>query len=375
MNDPPKELDLVLIGKTGNGKSATGNSVLNKENAFTEGCDFSSKTRFPEYDACDFLNYRIQVVDCPGVFDTELSKENGVMMVHAALQTAVIANPKGYHAFLVVVKYGNRFLEEDKTTIMILKNILGSDFLKNYGVLVLTNGDSLSLQTKKTGLSLNDFCNQQTGYFKTLLEECQGRAVVFNNVTTDDETKNDQRKKLIEIVESLNTNGRRYTNGNFLKAQQLYKQILDENQGVMNKDFINKQSCILDQICKKESKHDKSGAVDMKNLLKEIIELESHLAKTDKKSVKSLLTNLEQAQYIVEKKIKELENPLPIMGQEITKKSKESSQASEISRILINFQEIKKNHDKGFFSSLEIFVQQPGHQIFEICINQNVSKS
>ncbi|CAL1548368.1 unnamed protein product [Lymnaea stagnalis] len=43
-----------------------------------------------------------------------------------AMQDAILLNPKGYHAFLLVVRYGGRFTFEDKEVIRILKGTIRS---------------------------------------------------------------------------------------------------------------------------------------------------------------------------------------------------------------------------------------------------------
>ncbi|XP_059144320.1 uncharacterized protein LOC131931512 [Physella acuta] len=346
---PKFRLDVILIGKTGLGKSATGNSILDKENVFKDSCSFSSLTKFPKYDACDFLNYRIQVVDCPGVFDTDLDEEDGEMLVKVALQSAILINPEGYHAFIVVVKAGSRFTKEDEKSILILKHILGSDFLNSYGIIVFTHGDILSLEMEKNGQSLKEFCDSQTRAFKSLLDECHGRVVVFNNRNPDDKTKQEQRQNLVDMVVNLNTNNKRYTNKHFEKAQMLYKQMLDTKVLTTTKEDVNTQSCILDKISKAETMTTNENIIYLQMLFDEIINFESSLSKSaaDGESPNILITNLKQARLCVEEMIKETEKA-HLTGPKTT----------EVLEMLLNFQDIKQTFDKKYFSSFQSLVQE-----------------
>ncbi|XP_059162472.1 GTPase IMAP family member 1-like [Physella acuta] len=341
-----QELDLILIGNTGTGKSATGNSILDKKNAFASSGNFNSVTKFPENDACDFLNYRIQVVDCPGVFDTELKPKDGETLVKAALTSAILTNPKGFHSFIIVVNYGGRFTYYDVEAIKILKNILGSDFLNIYGIVVFTHGDEL----KRDGKSLKDLLDSATGNIKDLLDECRGRVVIFNNLNPDDKTKYEQRQNLVDMVVKLKSNGNRYTNEHFKKAQIFYKQMIDTKVLSVAKDDVKTQSCILDKISKADSKTTKT---EYKEMLEEMVCFESRLSKTEnvKESVSNVLMNLKQARHFVEEKIKETENTTPIKGHA-------SSQDINITSVVLNFQGIKRKYDEEYFCSIEMLWYQ-----------------
>ncbi|KAK0046780.1 GTPase IMAP family member [Biomphalaria pfeifferi] len=107
------EIDLLLIGKTGNGKSALGNLILDYE-AFVSEPSATSVTK----EVCDEVNEIngriIKVMDSPGVEDTDWENDEATNSVVNALSQAIVINPQEYHAFLLVVKFGGRFTKEDK---------------------------------------------------------------------------------------------------------------------------------------------------------------------------------------------------------------------------------------------------------------------
>ncbi|KAH9524067.1 hypothetical protein Btru_048040 [Bulinus truncatus] len=68
------EIDLLLIGKTGFGKSALGNSILGR-NAFESKPSTRSVTKHVTYELSEYNGKVIKVVDGPGVCDTDMSDD------------------------------------------------------------------------------------------------------------------------------------------------------------------------------------------------------------------------------------------------------------------------------------------------------------
>ncbi|KAK0061442.1 GTPase IMAP family member 7 [Biomphalaria pfeifferi] len=122
-----KELDLLLIGRTGTGKSSTGNSILNR-NMFKTSDSMNSTTEYVEVQFSKYKGFIIKVVDAPGIFDTNLSVQDSIKEMHEAMGTAIAASAQGYHAFLVVIKFGEKFTQENNDTIKVMKEIFGHDF-------------------------------------------------------------------------------------------------------------------------------------------------------------------------------------------------------------------------------------------------------
>ncbi|KAH9524104.1 hypothetical protein Btru_048136 [Bulinus truncatus] len=228
---------------------------------------------------------KIKVVDGPGVEDTDnmrdLEKATEVMI--EKMQDAVLNHPEGYHAFLLVVRYGGRFTCEDKKVVEILKSIFGQQIVESYCVILMTHGDVYRSHKQNRNKKFGKWCSEQKGVLKELLEECGNRAVLFDNNTEDPEVREKQMNKLIKVIDRLQYSGRRYCDKHFELAEERRQSLLVQCKEPRITENIRKECSLLLERAKNISQYEPEEQLsELKVLLAEAENLKVEVLKSDR---------------------------------------------------------------------------------------------
>lgn len=304
--------NILLLGRTGNGKSTIGN-VISGKNELKEGEFGVSETK--DIQALEFEVYgdKYRLIDTIGIGDTELSLRE---VLYKFAKMSRYAKEGLSQVFFVT---SGRFTEEERSTYNLLRKFIFDDEIVKYTTIVRTKFSNFRNDAK---------CKEDIqkmldngGELADVIRSCQGRIIHVDNPPTNVEDEDE-----IAVNKKKRDRSQTILLTHLAKCDQVYKPA--------NLDTLNER--ISNYMTKEEE------------LQKKLDDLNEALKKAEEENEKKLKDFQKKQDEKNEEIKKEYDKKIKEMGEEYDKKIKEAQEkGNSMEQVMLLMEEIRRDRKEA----------------------------
>ncbi|KAM6900102.1 GTPase IMAP family member 7-like [Xenentodon cancila] len=181
----PADVNIVLLGMTGTGKSAAANTILGRKQ-FSSRASSMPVTVEVQKAETEMNGFRVQVIDTPDMFDEDMKPSVQAKLVDDCKRLC----GSGSCVYLLVMHI-SRFTDGEREILTKIEKAFGREVSERTAIL-FTRGEDL----RHAGLSLDDFLRSCHPGLQKIVKKCGNRCVLFEKSSSNQ----NQVKELIETV-------------------------------------------------------------------------------------------------------------------------------------------------------------------------------
>ncbi|XP_042174644.1 GTPase IMAP family member 7-like [Oncorhynchus tshawytscha] len=192
------ELRVVLLGRSGSGKSAAGNIILGREEFVSRPDITTAVTQDCQKSRALVAGRRVAVVDTPDWFRSEHPPD----VVRSQLSSCVALSAPGPHAFILCVPV-DQPAQAELQALGALEKVFGPGAVRTHTLVLFTHSDRLKESGKVGVEGVEKYISSQRRDLLELVKRCGDRYHVMERGSGGEEEEERKRRSVGELLDKV----------------------------------------------------------------------------------------------------------------------------------------------------------------------------